>query len=105
MSGFKYNRVDFVATERLVLLGRRNFQNTLWAGCRPTIKSEDDIAGEVISHTARANAHPLVTQVLEIAYAGIGASDNGKCFRVQCDYHAELRSGTGRRERSLTTES
>ena len=83
MSCFKYNRVNFVATERLVLLCRRKFQHTLRAGCRPAIGFEYDIAGEVISHTARANAHPLAAQVLEIAYAGIGASDDGKCFRVK----------------------
>jgi uncharacterized protein len=77
MSCFKYNRVNFVATERLILFGRRKFQRTLRTGCRPAIKSEDDIAGEVISNTARANPDPLATQVLEIAYAGIGASGVG----------------------------
>jgi hypothetical protein len=102
MPGFKYNRVDYVATERLVLLGRGKFQHTLRIGCRPAIKSEDGIAGEVLSNTARANADPLPTQVLEIAYAGIGASDNGKCFRVKCHYRAELRIGAGSSERPLT---
>src|SRR5215472_8472440 len=102
MPRFKYNRVDFVATERLVLLGRRKFQHTLTARCRPAIRFEDDIAGEVISHTARANADALAAQVLEIAYAGIGASDNRKCFRIQCDYHAEHRMGTIGTERPLT---
>src|SRR6516165_801065 len=104
MSCFKYNRVNFVATERLVLLGRCEFQHTFGTGSRPAIKSEDDIAGKVISNTSRANAHPLATQVLEIADAGIGTSDNGKCFRVQCGYHAELRIRTSSAEWPLTLE-
>src|SRR5262252_5213225 len=105
MPGFKYNRINFVATKRLVLLGRCEFQHTLGTRCRPVIKSENDIAGKVISHSACANAHLLATQVLKIEYAGIGASDNGKCFRVQRDHHAKLRTGTGRSERSLTMVS
>ena len=83
MPGFKYNGVDPAVAERLVLLGGREFQHMRRIERRPAIKSEDDIVREVISDTARANADALGTQVLEIAYAGIGASDDGKCFRVK----------------------
>src|SRR4029077_1327813 len=105
MSCFKYNRIDFVGAESLVLLGRRKFEHTFRTGGRPAVKSENDIAGKVISHTARADADPLAGQALKIAYAGIGASDYGKRFRVQRNYRAELRTGTGRSERSLTMVS
>ena len=40
------------------------------------------LAGKVISDTARANADPPVTQVLEISDPGIRTSDNGKCLGV-----------------------
>src|ERR1700739_230084 len=105
MPRFKYDRVDFIAAERLVLLGRREFQRTLGTGCRRPIKSKDDIASEVISDPARADADPLATQILEIAYAGIGPSDNGKCLRVEGDYRAELGIGAGGSKRPLTIES
>jgi len=74
MPRFKYNGVDFVAAERLALFGRCEFQHMLRIGRRPAIKSEDNITREVVSDTARANADALGTQVLEVAYAGIGAS-------------------------------
>ena len=83
MPRFKYNGVDFVAAERLALFGRCEFQHMLRIGRRPAISFEDDIAREVVADTARANADALGTQVREIAYAGIGASDDGKCFRVK----------------------
>src|SRR5437762_11933825 len=104
MPRFKYNLVDFVATERLVLLGRCEFQRMLRTGRWPAIRLEDDIAGEVIPNTACTDADPLALQVLEIAYAGIGASDNRKCLRVESDYHAELRIGAAGSEYSLTIE-
>ena len=81
MSRFKNDRIDFVAAKRLVLFGGREFQHTLGTRGRRAIKSEDDIAGEIISDTARADADALAAQILKIAYAGIGASDDGKCFR------------------------
>src|SRR5215472_16741883 len=105
MPRFKYNGIDLAAAERQVLLGRREFQRMLRIGRRPAIKFEDDIEREVVSDTARANADALGTQVLEIAYGGIGASDDGKCFRVKGNYHAQLRIGAGGSERSLTMES
>src|SRR4029077_4173671 len=71
---------------------------------RRSIKSEDDIPGKVIPDTARANADPLAAQVLEIAYAAIGASDNRKCLRVESDYHAELRIRAGASEWPFTIE-
>src|SRR5215813_4220884 len=99
MSRFKYDCVDFVITERLVLLSRREFQHVLRTGGRPAVKFEDDIAGKVVSDAARANANPFATQVLEIAYPGIRASNNGKCLRIECDYRAELWIGAGGSER------
>ena len=105
MPRFKYDRVDFVAAERPVLLGRREFQRTLGTGCCPAVKSKDDIAGEVISDPARADADALPTQMLEIAYACISPSDNGECFRVKGDYRAELGIRAGRCKRPLTLES
>src|SRR5690349_13147034 len=95
MPRFKYNRIDFVATERLVLLGRCDLHRMLRTGWCPAIRLENGIAGEVIPNTARTNADPLALQVLGIAYASIGASDNRKCLWVECDYRAELRIGAG----------
>ena len=69
------------------------FYRALGTGSRPAIRSEDDIAGEVITDPVRADADPLATQILEIAYAGIGPSDNRKCFRIKCDYRASSVSG------------
>src|SRR5271170_7077579 len=105
MSRFKDNRVDFVAAKRLVLFGGREFQLMLRIGCRRAIKSEDDIAGEVISDTARADADALATQILKVAYAGVGPSDDGKCFRIECDQGAQLRVGAGRGKGALAMES
>src|SRR5271170_4742737 len=105
MSRFKNNRVDFVAAKRLVLFGGREFQHTLRIGYRRAVKSEDDIAGEVISDTARADADALAAQILEVAYAGIGPSDNGKCFRIECDQDAQLRIGAGSSKGALTMVS
>src|SRR5271165_6884398 len=105
MPGGKNDRVDFVATKRLVLFGWPELQHTLRIRYRPAIKSEDDIAGDGISGTALPDAHALAAQILEIAYAGIGASDNGKCFRVECDQHAQLRIGAGGSKRSLSMKS
>src|ERR1700730_18015471 len=74
----------------------------LRARCRRAINSEDDIVREVISDTARPDADALAAQILEVAYAGIGASDDGKCFPVKCDQGAQLRIRAGGRERSFT---
>src|SRR5271166_253209 len=72
---------------------------------RRAIKSEDDIVREVISDTARPDADALAAQILEIANAGIGASDNGKCFAVKCDQRAQLRIGASGSEWSFTMKS
>src|SRR3984893_4985764 len=77
----------------------------LRARCRRAINSEDDIVREVISDTARPDADALAAQILEVAYAGIGASDDGKCFPVKCDQGAQLWIGASSRERSLTMKS
>ena len=105
MPRFKNNRVDFVATKRLVLFGGSEFQHTLRIRYRRAIKSEDDIAGEVISDTDRADADALATQILEVAYAGIGPSDHGECFRIECDQDAQARVGAGCGKGALTMES
>src|SRR5580704_19299543 len=105
MPRFKNNRVDFVAAKRLVLFGGREFQHTLGIECRRAIKSEDDVAGEVISDTAGTDTDALAAQILEVAYAGIGPSDNGKCFRIECDQDAQLRVGAGCSEGALSMES
>ena len=105
MPRFKYDRVDFVITERLVLIGRREFQHALRTGGLPAVKFEDDIAGKIISDTARADTDPFAAQVLEIAYPGIRASNNGKCFRIECNYRAQLWIRSGDIERPLTVES
>ena len=77
----------------------------LGARYRRPVKSEDDIVREVISDTARPDADALAAQIPEIAYTGIGASDDGKCFAVECDQRAQLRIGASGRERSLTMKS
>jgi hypothetical protein len=97
--------IDPKDTKRLVLFGGREFQHTLRIGYRRAIKSEDDFVGEVISHTARADADALAAQILEVAYVGIGPRDNGKCFRIECDQDAQLRIGTGCTKGALAMES
>src|ERR1700730_18278246 len=59
MPGGKDDRVDFVATKRLILFGGPELLHTLRIRYRPTIKSEDDIAGEGISGTALPDADAL----------------------------------------------
>ena len=48
---------------------RREFQHALRTGGRPAVKFEDDIAGKIISDTARANPDPFATQVLSLIMA------------------------------------
>jgi len=62
MPRFKNDRVDFVATKRLVLFGGLELQPMLKIRYRPAIQSEDDIAGEGISGTALPDADALATQ-------------------------------------------
>jgi hypothetical protein len=50
------------------------------------------------------DADTLVAQILEIAYPGIGASDDGECLRIERDQHAELRIRPGGGKRSLTVK-
>src|SRR5262249_40989241 len=105
MPCFKDDRVDFVITKRLVLLGGRQLQHVLRTGSRPPVKFEDDVAGKIISDTARPNANPFAMQVLEIADPGIRASDDGKCLWIECDYRAELWIRAGGSKRPLSLES
>src|SRR5215469_4556614 len=102
---FKNNCVDFVAAKSPVLLGGRIFEHALGTGCRPSIRSEDDLAGKVIPDAAGANADALATQILEVIYAGIGASDDGECFRVKRDDRAQPRIGPSGGERPLSMDS
>ena len=82
MPRFENDRVDFVLTKRLVLFGGRELQHTLRPRSRRVIRSEDDMVREVVSDAARPEADALASQILEIAYACTGASDDGKCLRV-----------------------
>jgi hypothetical protein len=52
-----------------------------------------------------ADADALAAQIQEITYTRIGARDNGKCFGVQCDQHAQLRIGACVGKRSFSMKS
>lgn len=78
MSRVKNDHIDLVVAQRLVLLGWPELQQTIGSRYRPTIGSGDDIPGEGISATSLRDADAPAAQILEIADAGIGPSDDGK---------------------------
>lgn len=100
MPRFEDDRIDLVAAKRLVLFGCPELQHTLGIRYRPAISCEDHVTGECVAGTALADADPTAAQILKIAYAGIGASDDSERLRKKRDQHPQLRIGTSDGERS-----
>jgi len=102
MPRFENDRVDFVPTKRLVLFGGSEFQHTLRIRYRRAIKSEDDIAGEVISDTALISDIYLDGAISEVAtrrseFAAILKSDGIDGLIAALNRKADILTGTAAR--------